>query len=199
MTEFNTHYMRTHVARMRQGETTAGDDLLRPAMQRLEFLARKMLRSYPTVRRWEDESDILQQALLRFLRALEQVEPANTREFFALASTQIRRELIDLARHYQGPLGDGQNLQDGGEDADPLRGEAARSDDDLDRWVALHQAVERLPVEEREVFMLSFYHDWTQPRIAELFGVTERTVRRWYLEAVSRLREQLVNLPPDRG
>jgi DNA-directed RNA polymerase specialized sigma24 family protein len=43
--------------------------------------------------------------------------------------------------------------------------------------------VERLPAEEREVFGLLFYHGWTQPQAAEVFGVSERTVNRRWLEA----------------
>jgi RNA polymerase sigma factor (sigma-70 family) len=43
---------------------------------------------------------------------------------------------------------------------------------------AFHAAVEQLPDAEREVVELTFYHGLTQPEIAELLGVDERTVRR---------------------
>ena len=62
---------------------------------------------------------------------------------------------------------------------------------DLDRWTALHEAAERLPVEEREVFGLTFYHGWTQQQIGELFGVDERTVRRRLRRAVEELTAEL--------
>ena len=54
-----------------------------------------------------------------------------------------------------------------------------------------YDAVERLPVEEREVFMLAFYHGWTQAQIAELFGVDERTVRRRWRAAGEKLHAAL--------
>ena len=63
--------------------------------------------------------------------------------------------------------------------------------DDLDRWRAFHEAVHRLPAEEREVFMLTFYHGWTQPEIATLFQVDERTIRRRWQAASVRLAEIL--------
>jgi DNA-directed RNA polymerase specialized sigma24 family protein len=37
------------------------------------------------------------------------------------------------------------------------------------------------------VFSLSFYHAWTQQQIAELLGVTERTVRRRWQAACLEL------------
>jgi DNA-directed RNA polymerase specialized sigma24 family protein len=52
--------------------------------------------------------------------------------------------------------------------------------DEMERWQRFHEEVERLPVEEREVVGLRFYHASDEAGITELFGVTERTVRhRW--------------------
>ena len=69
--------------------------------------------------------------------------------------------------------------------------------DDLDLWSAFHEQVDHLPVEEREVVSLMFYHGWTQVQIAELFQVDERTIRRRWQSACLRLH-QLVKgeLPP---
>ena len=39
-----------------------------------------MLRDYPRVGRWEQTDDVLQNALLRLWRALEDVRPATARE-----------------------------------------------------------------------------------------------------------------------
>jgi RNA polymerase sigma factor (sigma-70 family) len=47
--------------------------------------------------------------------------------------------------------------------------------------------VDGLPVAEREVVGLVFYHGWTQAQIAELFQVDERTVRRRWQSACLRL------------
>jgi DNA-directed RNA polymerase specialized sigma24 family protein len=88
---------------MRDGRVQAPDELISHVRERLQRLTRKMLQDYPGVKRWEQTDDVLQNALVRLLRALRDVRPASMREFFGLASVQIRRELLDLAKHYYGP------------------------------------------------------------------------------------------------
>src|SRR5438874_5131516 len=89
--------------RMRAGDPAARDELFRHACGRLERLTRRMLRDFPGVRRWEQTDDVLQGALVRLLRALEAVRPASARAFLGLSAEQVRRELLDLARHFYGP------------------------------------------------------------------------------------------------
>jgi RNA polymerase sigma factor (sigma-70 family) len=59
----------------------------------------------------------------------------------------------------------------------------------LERWCAFHEGVATLPAEEREVVGLVFYHGWKQAEVAELFGVTVRTVQRHWQSALLRLRQ----------
>ena len=73
--------------------------------ERLTRIAAKMLKGYPGVARWEQGDDVAQNALIRLDRALRAVTPPTARDFFRLAAAQVRRELIDLARHYYGPRG----------------------------------------------------------------------------------------------
>src|SRR6516165_4728037 len=91
------------------GDDAAVDALLRHYSERLTILTRRMLGDFQRVRRWAETDDVLQNALLRLLGALRSVKPQTPRDFFALASLQIRRELIDLARHFYGPEGIGAN------------------------------------------------------------------------------------------
>ncbi|HKI19911.1 MAG TPA: sigma-70 family RNA polymerase sigma factor [Isosphaeraceae bacterium] len=179
--------------RMRAGDRAARDELIRGFQGRLGLLARKMLHRYPKVGRWVDAEDVLQNALLRLLRALESVQPDSTRAFFGLAAEQMRRELLDLTRHYYGPEGVGANHESVG----PRPGESRpgldppapdTNSNDLERWSRFHEEVEELPVREREVVGLVFYHGWTQVQVAELFQVDVRTVRRWWESALVRLR-----------
>ena len=150
--------------RIRAGDRLAQDELVRACQDRLEAMAGRMLRKFPTVRRWADTGDVFQNAVLRLLRSLQAVRPADTREFFNLAAAQMRRELIDLARHFGGPHGIGANHASVGGDVGGPNGAAGAADGDpaeLDRWTALHEAAERLPAAERETFGLVFYHGWT--------------------------------------
>jgi RNA polymerase sigma-70 factor (ECF subfamily) len=62
---------------------------------------------------------------------------------------------------------------------------------DNDRWVRFHEAVDQLPIEEREVVGLAFYHGWKQYQIAELFQVDERTIRRRWASACKKIRAKV--------
>jgi RNA polymerase sigma-70 factor (ECF subfamily) len=193
----NTVYLNERMDRIRAGDAAARNELIRMAQRRLEKIASRMLKNYPGVGRWEQTQDVLQNALVRLLRALEAVRPENTRQFYGLAAEQIRRELIDLARHYSGAQGLGANIASAalvprGDDP-PSSVEPAdhQTGDDLDRWRAFHEAVETLPIEQREVFGLHYYHGWAQAAIAELFGKDERTIRRYWKAACAELKTRL--------
>jgi RNA polymerase sigma-70 factor (ECF subfamily) len=151
------------------------------------------------VGRWEDQDDLLQNSVLRLLRALQEVEPTSVRDFFGLAAEQMRRELLDLARRYrarraQGPshAADGEGSDSGVSAPDPP---AAEEDaDELDRWRTFHEAVDRLPVDQREVVGLIYYHGWAQAEVAEHLGMSKRTVQRHWAAAMLTLHELLKDL-----
>lgn len=185
-----TAQLHAWLERMRAGDAAASDELLRVVCGRLERLARKLLRGFPRVRRWVQTDDVLQNALLRLLRALREIRPASTRAFFGLAAVQMRRELLDLARHFLGPEGQGFNHATGlGDGTTPAFDPPDAVDDaaELERWCAFHQAVEGLAEEEREVVGLLFYHGLKQAEAAELLQVSERTVRSRWAAALRRL------------
>jgi len=190
---FDTVQLHAYLERFRTGDREATDAFLRRVCGRLERLARSMLRGFPNVRRWADTDDVMQNALLRLLHTLQATQPESTRHFVNLAAQHIRRELLDLARHYRNRLDSPRGAagsQDGEGVGDPVApGSAAVGD--LDLWSAFHEQVDQLPAEEREVVGLTFYHGWTQAQIAELFGVDERTIRRRWRSASLKLTEAL--------
>ncbi len=181
--------------RMGMGDEAARDELFRQVCKRLERLACKMLKRFPHVSRWTETDDVLQNAIIRLLRTLQTLKPTSMRVFYGLAAQAIRRELIDLVRHYYGPEGLGSNHDSGAWEHEPTAAEADPADTaeaaELEKWYRFHLAVEQLPTLHREVVSLIFYHGWTQVRVAELFQVTERTVRRHWQEAVRQLRQAL--------
>jgi RNA polymerase sigma-70 factor (ECF subfamily) len=177
----STTQIQLRLDRLRAGDESARDELLSLASDRLTRLARRMLRSYPGVQRWEQTDDVLQNAAVRLCRALKDVKPASVRSFINLAAVQIRRELIDLARHYEGPEGMGRHQARGAGPHGP--GEVAAESDDPDRlavWGEFHEAVESLSAEAREVFDLLWYQGLSQGEAAALLGVSVRVVKyRW--------------------
>jgi RNA polymerase sigma-70 factor (ECF subfamily) len=182
------------VERMQAGDRAARDELIRAFQGRLEHLAGKMLRKHPSVGRWVEVGDVLQGSLMRLLRALESVRPESTRAFFGLAAEQMRRELLDLARHFYGPHGLGAHHDSVRNEPDasrPAIETADPGDDDLERWCRFHEEVTRLPAQERETVGLIYYHGWSRAQVAELFQVHVRTVRRWWESALVKLHREL--------
>jgi RNA polymerase sigma-70 factor (ECF subfamily) len=203
-----THEPSVHAAqiegwlkRLRAGDHSAREEMLRSVCARLEQLAHKMLRRFGNVRRWVDTEDVLQSALLRLWRTLQQIDPESVRDFYNLAAVHLRRELLDLARYYARREAAGlypAHAQPA-RDADSGPWDPADAADDpaeVERWCAFHREVERLRVSERELVGLVFYHGWTQAEVAELFDISERTVRRRWESALEKLHHLLEDHPP---
>ena len=183
----------------RDGDAEAHEQLISVACGRLRLLTHNMLAG-DRLRRWEETDDVLQLALLRLQRDLERVQPDTLRQFLSLAALRIRRVLIDLARHYYGPLGPGANQQvaPAETDASALYVEtpdsalsASQGVMKLEAWQELHEAIEALSDEEREVVDLLWFHELTQVEAASLIGVDVRTVQRRWQRARLRLFEAL--------
>lgn len=172
---------------LRRGDPEARSRLITHACERLRRLTRRMLRNYPGLRRWEQTDDVLQNALIRLCRALEETKPESPRHFYNLAALQIRRELIDLVHHHLGPLGhgarhhtDGESKPDEGNGVLDRHAGVAEEPASMEEWTHFHEMVEALPDEEREVLGLIWYDGLTQEAAALVLAVSVRTVkRRW--------------------
>jgi RNA polymerase sigma factor (sigma-70 family) len=178
--------------RLAVGDTTARDDLLRAAAGRLLVLVRSMLARYPSLRRWEQSEDILQNVLLRLDRALRQLSFPTTRDFLAVSAVNVRRELIDLARHHFGPEGIAKNhvtpLSDSGHAGpDRFAGPQAEDPSALAEWTELHETIATLPAEDREMFDLHWYLGLSLQETADAIGVSLRTAKRRWVSAKLRL------------
>jgi RNA polymerase sigma-70 factor (ECF subfamily) len=180
--------------RLRGGDDSARNGLIKLAQGRFVALARAMLRRHPHVRRWEETDDLLQAALFRLHRSLGQVQPESVRHFDNLAAAQIRRELIDLARSYYGPEGFGAKHHTDGTDPGGRLAEAVDEDgspESLESWAAFHEAVDRLPEAEREVVNLLWYDNRTHAQAAEVLGVATKTIQRRWAAARLMIRDAL--------
>jgi RNA polymerase sigma factor (sigma-70 family) len=180
--------MASCVDRLKAGDPSARDEIIRISYHRLDAMVRRMLKRDDRVGVWEQADDVLQNAAVRLWQSLERVTPGTVDEFLGLAATQIRRELLDLARHYFGPQGQGSNqvapapaagpdasaapMFDGAETTyDPTR---------LALWTEFHRAVEILPADERSLCEMLWYLGLQQDEVAQVLGVDVSTVkRRW--------------------
>lgn len=176
----HTAVLHDWIDRHRQGSAEARDAIIEHTCDRLRRLARQMLRGYPRVQRWAQTDDVLQGALIRLHRSLAVVQPESVRHFYSLASTQIRRELIDLARHLDGPESHAAHHHTDGGAAVERRTDERGQPESLDAWAAFHERASQLPQAEHEVFALLWYEGLTQHEAADLLGVSLATLkRRW--------------------
>jgi RNA polymerase sigma factor (sigma-70 family) len=201
-----TLYVQACLDRIRGGDEAARGELLSCACERLRKLARKMLKGYPNVRRWEQTDDVLQNAAIRLHRTLQQLPVPTALDFFRLAALNIRRELLDLARRYYGPQGQGAHHDTWGpgdpsttrSDAGPAAPpEPAHDPARLAVWGELHERIAALPDEEREVFDLLWYQGLSQAEAAGLLNVSERTLKRRWQGARLKLHEAMQGEVPE--
>ena len=197
----NTSQLQAWLSSAARGEPSGYDTLIAHASERLLRLTRRMLRDFPRLRRWEQTEDVFQQAALRLYRSLTDVKPDSVSGFFALAATQIRRTLLDLARHHFGPqgqaahhhsednlFGDGRGLVD--------KPDLALQPESLEEWAQFHAAVGLLPDEARQVFEMVWYGGMEQSEIATLLAVSVPTVKRRWRSARLWLQKALSGQSP---
>ena len=125
------------------------------------------------------------------------VKPASVRSFINLAAVQIRRELIDLARHYDGPEGPGRHHasragSDGSEGAPGPPDAADRHGrpgpaGGLDRVPRAGRGTCR--TRRRRSSISSGIRACRRPRPPTVLGVTERVVKYRWRSARLKLHE----------
>jgi RNA polymerase sigma-70 factor (ECF subfamily) len=86
MSDHRSTQLQRCLDRLHRGEEAARQELLNSACERLTQITRAMLRDYPRLKRWEQTEDVLQNALLRLMRALQTITPASLRDFYRLAT-----------------------------------------------------------------------------------------------------------------
>ena len=177
--------------RWSQGDQAARDEPLALTSEWLRRLVSVMLRASPAVHRWEQTDDVMQNALLRLWRALEDVKPATARlaawrrcRFAASwwtwpATTSGRSATAPGTRPSALPAGAARRRRRGSS-CNPSR---------LAAWTDFHEQVAQLPPEQRAAFEARWYLNLPHAEAAELLGVSLSTVIRHYQAACRRLHE----------
>jgi RNA polymerase sigma-70 factor (ECF subfamily) len=175
------------------GRSEAFDRLLPLIYQELKVLARHRLRA-------ERSGHTLNTTALvheAYLKLVDQsrVEWRGRQHFFAVASEAMRRILIDYARRRltgkrgadaaHVPLEDAQDV---------ANSDGALSDDQAAELIALDDALQRLAAfnpQGAQVVQYRFFGGLAHEQIADLLGISERTVRRSWTVAKAWLRREL--------
>jgi RNA polymerase sigma-70 factor (ECF subfamily) len=183
-----TVHVQKCIDRLQAGDEAAQGELFKHAEERLRRLTHRMLGNYERVHAFEQTADVQQNASLRLLRTLKAVPINSAKDFFRLAATQIRRELIDLSRHYYGPGGAGRREVSSEPDMQLDGSGMTWNAEKIADWTEFHSAVENLPESEREVVDLLWYQGLEQSNAASLLGVSVPTIKRRWMRARLQLQ-----------
>ena len=159
--------------RVQQGDPKAAEELLPLVYEELRQLAASRLaREQPG--QTLQATALVHEAWLRLVRAPGQ-NWQNRAHFFRTAAECIRRILIDNARRKR------QLRHGGGQERVPLEGLQIAGDTDPQRLLHVNEALDRLAAldaTKAEIVKLRFFVGLEHREIAELLGVSERTVER---------------------
>ncbi len=172
--------------RVQQGEAKAAEELLPLVYEELRKLAAaRMAREAP--------GQTLQATALVHEAWLRLVGDANPKfdgrgHFFSAAAEAMRRILIENARRKRALRHGGGQARMDIQDVDPA---AAAKEDEL---LAVHDALEKLAAEDKpmaELVKLRFFVGLTNKESAEILGVSEPTVERWWAFARAWLYREI--------
>jgi RNA polymerase sigma factor (sigma-70 family) len=171
------------IERLGQGDLMARAELIERAQARLRLRVSQMLARFPAVHRFHATSDVLQEVLIDLTGTLTRLTPRNVRHFLGLAGQRIRWKLLDLARRPDQSYMATEELVDDDDDTtyDPVR---------LAQWEEVHRYIQELPEHERELFDLIFYQGVPQALVAQMLGISYRTLKYRWQEARLRFMER---------
>jgi RNA polymerase sigma-70 factor (ECF subfamily) len=195
MTGARTAELQLLIDRLRAGDQSARQELINRSYCRLRGLAARLLgEDFPALRAapaYQQTSDVVNEVAYRLDQALKEVQPPTVRDFLRLAAQRMRFILLDLIKKHGGER-ERRDVHAGPEGlAWPDR--AAESDPSASRagLARLIEQVERLPDEEREAIELHFFQELPEAEVAELVGVSTKTIDRRLIKAKMKLGDAL--------
>jgi RNA polymerase sigma factor (sigma-70 family) len=169
--------------------------LLDRSVRRLHGLCISFLyKSYPRLTRPPlnlQADELLGAVVERLLKALREIRPTSTRQFFGLASQHMRWELNEIARRLDNQPAV-EDLHDESMPAPASSGSGLTPDAHR-----ILQAIEQLPEGEREAFELVRIQGMSQAEAAGVLGVSAATVNRRVSRGLQLLADALGDLYPD--
>jgi RNA polymerase sigma factor (sigma-70 family) len=176
-------------------DEAARQELIDGAYERLRRLAAVILNeSFPRLKGVPallQTTDVANDAALAMYQVLAEIQPASVPDFFRLAAQRIRWLLLDRAKkidhtHRHAP-----------ETGAVTEAYTPPSSSDVPASLAaLYEQIDQLPANERDAVDLIYFHGLNQAETADLLGVTERTVRRYWTAARVKLYQGLKDFMP---
>src|SRR5712691_10530547 len=159
--------------RVQQGDPQAAEELLPLVYDELRTLAAHRMAGEAAGHTLQPTA-LVHEAWLRLVRTPDQTWQ-NRAHFFRTAAECMRRILIDNARRKQ------QVRHGGGQERVSLEGLDLADDHDGQRLSQVNEALDRLALQDAskaEVVKLRFFAGLENREIAEMLGISERTVER---------------------
>jgi RNA polymerase sigma factor (TIGR02999 family) len=175
------------LSRMRSGDERAAADLMPIVYKELRKMAAAVMRRERPGHTLQPTA-VVHEAYLRMIETGD-LSLENRAHFFAIAARSMRRVLVDHARR---------RLADkrGGEDQRQveLKDELALTAQQSEDVLALHRALEeleKLDAQQAQIVEMAYFSGNTVPEIAEILGISGRTVNRELKTARLFLKRQL--------
>jgi RNA polymerase sigma factor (TIGR02999 family) len=135
-------------------------------------------------------TELVHESFLRFTRA-RSLALEDRKHFFTYAATVMRHVIIDLAREQQAARRGGDNDHIALDELSPTEHPAAAADETLLEIHAALEELEKLDPTLARVVEMQYFAGYSQPEIAELLSLTERSVRRHWEKARAFLMVQM--------
>lgn len=175
-----------------RGRREAFDRLLPLVYEELEKIARAKLR-FEAVGHTLNTNALVHEAYLKLVDQTR-AEWRSRQQFFAIASEAMRRILIDYAKWRRAGKRGGGTLHVALDQAGDLPSGSLFSDDQAAELLALDDALGRLAAfnpQGARVVQYRFFGGLSTPEVADVLGLSERTVRRAWTVAKAWLRREL--------
>lgn len=192
MLESTTVQIQLALDKFLAGDPKAKAELVNRAEERLMILARKLLRGFGPGP--DETAAVVSEAYLKLHTALDAVRPTTVRQFFGLASLQMRRVLLDLVRAAKRG---GRKLTGGDTDGGFDVPDSGDGNAGSDLVTDLYEAIDGLDEELKEVVQLLYFQGLTQAEAGALLEVHEDTVKRRWAKARVILAGKLAAFNPD--
>ncbi|MGF1581187.1 MAG: RNA polymerase sigma factor [Gemmataceae bacterium] len=194
MSNDTTSMLELCLEQLRNGDDAARNEILRLSQRRLKLHTRRMFQMSPSLKPLLETGDVLASVQMRLDRALRNLPNVHSaRSFFKLAAKHVRYALIDIHRSYfrKGSLKIPMTEQpnpDGSLKSENLPN-TCDSDDPSNLLVLgeIHEKIQQLPQEEREVVDLHWYQGLTQREVAQILDTSTNSVEWLWLKARRRL------------
>jgi RNA polymerase sigma factor (sigma-70 family) len=184
------------IERLRGGDMEARRELLQRAYNRLLRIAAAVFHEdFPTLRDRHDLESVVSEVWMRLVGALEATQPQTVEGFFGLVFHKVRQVLLDMAGRQRRDDARRCARTVGADDSDAVAAidwvDTTHDPERLAALTELHDQIEKLPPDERRVFDLHYYGDFSQVEISQMLHLNRKQVSRLWLAATGRLAKWL--------